>query len=74
MGRSEEFGIGAVAPPLIRQVVRGRAHDEVTMDYVSVHHSDRDLANHAGYSDSHTGFDVTHYPDEPTATVRLWKD
>jgi hypothetical protein len=74
MGRSEEFNVGTVAPPLIRQTVPGRAHDTVHLDYVSVFHSDEDLAKHAGLSSRHTGYDVQHYPDEPSATVRLWKD
>ncbi len=73
MGRSQEFAAGASKPPRIRQVVKGQATDEVHMEDVTDLHDDAALAQAAGYSDRHQGYNVTRYPDSPSATVSLWK-
>lgn len=74
MGRSQEFAAGASKPPRISQVVKGRATDEVHMTDVTDLHDDATLAQHAGYTDRHQGYNVKRYPDSSDATVSLWKD
>jgi hypothetical protein len=72
-GRSQEFAAGATRPPRIVRTEKGSESDQVHMTDVTGMHDDQALANHAGFSDRHHGFNVKRYPDSTDATVSLWK-
>lgn len=76
-GRSAEFVGGSTnhhsSDPVLEGSYDNGGSHEVTLSNVQDTHSDHLLSTAAGLTERHFGSDVTRYPDEGKARVRLWK-